>query len=43
MAVSNATPASSSDTPSFILLGAGLALVVLTAGIVISFAVSRRR
>lgn len=41
--VSGAAPAAASDMPSFIVLGAGLAMVVLVAGIVISFAISRRR
>ncbi len=38
-----APAAGASDMPSFILLGAGLALIVLVGGIVTSFVISRRR
>lgn len=41
--VSGAAPAAASDMPVFIVLGAGLAMVVLIGGIVISFIISRRR
>jgi hypothetical protein len=41
--VSAAVPAGGSNMPSFIVLGAGLALIVVVTGIVVSFAISRRR
>lgn len=39
----NTAPASGGDMPSFILLGAGLALVVLIGGIALSLIITRRR
>jgi hypothetical protein len=43
MTVSNTAPTGSGDMATTLLLGAGLALVVLTAGIAISFILARRR
>lgn len=41
--VSGNAPAATGDMPMFIVLGVGLALVVLVGGIVMSFVLSRRR
>ncbi len=41
--VGGAAPAAAGDMPTFIVLGVSLALVVLVGGIILSFAISRRR